>query len=85
MTAIFAYQQFRQQNVNIVTKIQTILLDFLRTFVKVNQLCGLENSFVSVPFDCQRLNKQIAPSLLSQTTQTKLDECGVFVTNPPIP
>ena len=38
MTAIFAYQQFkflgfRQQNVNIVIKIQTILLDFLGTFV----------------------------------------------------
>ena len=51
----------------------------------VNQLFGLENSFFSVPIDCQRINKQFALSLLSQTTQTatqtKLDKCGMFVTN----
>ena len=39
MTAITAYTNmflgFRQQNVNIVTKIQTILLNLLRTFTFV--------------------------------------------------
>ena len=81
---IFSYQQvsgFRQQNVNILKSKPSSWTSLIRTFVSVNQLCGLENSFVSLPIACQRINKQIqqiALSLLSQTIQTKLDECGVL-------
>ena len=45
----------RQQNVNIVTKIQTIFLDFFRTFVQVSPLCRL--SFVSI--DRQQINNKL--------------------------
>ena len=45
----------RQQNVNIVTKIQTIFLDFFRTFVQVSPLCRL--SFVSI--DRQQINHKL--------------------------